>query len=218
MGIGDGPAPQRCTIAPHRCWSPKKGQTSVGLPARRLAATVPAPPWWTHAATRGKSQSCGQLPKTNTFSVLPSPSRSRMRCNSSDQSVKPLCSKILTPASRAAVTIAATSFAGEETTIEPKPTKTGGGPSRRKAASCGGGTYFGSPPSGPAKKWPTTSMCSPQSAGLGQSAGLHILTNGTWRELIKLAGLSVTLSGLSPSERRKLLMFVARATHMIASM
>src|SRR5262249_21596061 len=30
--------------APQNCWSPKKGTTTVGRPARREAAVVPAPP------------------------------------------------------------------------------------------------------------------------------------------------------------------------------
>ena len=35
------------------------GVTTEGLPARSAAPVVPAPPWWTIAAMRGKSQSCG---------------------------------------------------------------------------------------------------------------------------------------------------------------
>mmetsp|Transcript_15028 Transcript_15028/g.38139 ORF Transcript_15028/g.38139 Transcript_15028/m.38139 type:complete len:247 (-) Transcript_15028:1218-1958(-) len=62
MGVGRGPTPARCTTSPQKNWSPKKGQTSVGLPARSPAAVVPAPPWWTTAETCGNSQSCGAGP------------------------------------------------------------------------------------------------------------------------------------------------------------
>ena len=48
----------------------------------------------------------------------------------------------------------------------------------------------------PVKKFPTTSMCSPQSSGLGQSAGDHILTKGMRCALSKSAGLSVTCRGV----------------------
>lgn len=40
-----GPAPARATMAPQKSWSPKKGTTTVGLPAVIPAAVVPAPPW-----------------------------------------------------------------------------------------------------------------------------------------------------------------------------
>mmetsp|Transcript_22445 Transcript_22445/g.57692 ORF Transcript_22445/g.57692 Transcript_22445/m.57692 type:complete len:261 (+) Transcript_22445:1528-2310(+) len=62
IGHGSGPTPARRTISPQKCWSPKKGQTKVGLPCRSPAAVVPAPPWWTTAATLGSSWSCGHGP------------------------------------------------------------------------------------------------------------------------------------------------------------
>jgi hypothetical protein len=34
------------TLCAQKGWSPKKGNMTVGMPARRLAAVVPAPPWW----------------------------------------------------------------------------------------------------------------------------------------------------------------------------
>lgn len=43
-GIGRGPAPRRSMRAPQNGWSPWKGTTTVGAPARRPAAIVPAPP------------------------------------------------------------------------------------------------------------------------------------------------------------------------------
>jgi hypothetical protein len=51
-GMGAGPAPSSRTRRAQKDWSPWNGTTIVGMPARRLAAVVPAPPWWAAAATR----------------------------------------------------------------------------------------------------------------------------------------------------------------------
>ena len=63
-GCGGGPAPARCTAAPQKCWSPWKGQTTVGRAASSPAAVVPAPPGWTTAATRAVVHAAQSAPPT----------------------------------------------------------------------------------------------------------------------------------------------------------
>ena len=122
LGSGLGPelgpgVPQRRAISPQKDWSPKKGQTSVGLAALSPAAVVPAPPWCTTAATFGSNQSCGHGPtsKHNGSSAT----------RSLDQ---PLCTSTRTPLARAAALMVSCSRAVSAITIEPKPTKMGGVP------------------------------------------------------------------------------------------
>lgn len=73
---------------------------------------VPAPPWWTTALTRGKSQSCGTLSRKNIFSGMfseerpPQPFEMRARVSGSlERAVRRVFVR----------------FVGSEITMEPKP-------------------------------------------------------------------------------------------------
>ena len=61
-GIGAGPTPSAAIRAAQNGWSASTGTLTHGTPARSPAAVVPAPAWWTTAAIRGNSQSCGTSP------------------------------------------------------------------------------------------------------------------------------------------------------------
>ena len=67
-GIGADAAPRRCRRSAQNGWSARTGTGTAGTPARRPAAVVPAPAWWTTAAIRGNSQSCGASPMVSTSS------------------------------------------------------------------------------------------------------------------------------------------------------
>ena len=130
-GIGGGPAPRLRATSPQKCWSPKKGTTSVGSPARSDASSVPAPPWCTAAAHRGISQPWGQGPSARTRGdAVAAPA-------ASDQ---PLWKSTRTSAASAAATTVSQSAAGSSTTMDPKPTSAGFSPAARNAASALGGS------------------------------------------------------------------------------
>lgn len=61
-GTGAGPVPSSVTRRAQNGWSVYIGTVTAGTPARSPAAVVPAPAWWTTAAIRGKTQSCGVSP------------------------------------------------------------------------------------------------------------------------------------------------------------
>lgn len=67
-GSGRGAAPRRWRRAAQNGWSAMTGTGTAGTPARSPAAVVPAPAWWTTAAVRGNSQSCGRSPAARTSS------------------------------------------------------------------------------------------------------------------------------------------------------
>mmetsp|Transcript_61658 Transcript_61658/g.175141 ORF Transcript_61658/g.175141 Transcript_61658/m.175141 type:complete len:222 (+) Transcript_61658:1151-1816(+) len=164
-GHGGGPTPALLTTSPQKCWSPKKGTMKVGSPKRSPAATVPAPPWWTAAEQRGRSQECGQLPRRCTPSggAVPSPpsldhedwtrTRARVRWTASAM-VRKRCP-------------------GSSMTMDPKPMKMGLSPPSRNAARAGSGSKLAAP----LVSWtsvPTTSTLEPQSIALGDREGDHM--------------------------------------------
>src|SRR5208337_924857 len=56
-------APARCRQSAQKNWSPTKGTTTDGTPARTAEWLVPDPPWWMTIDARGNSQSCGVSPR-----------------------------------------------------------------------------------------------------------------------------------------------------------
>lgn len=61
-GIGSVAAPRAASRFAQNGWSAVTGTGTAATPARSAAADVPAPPWWTTAASRGNSRACGTSP------------------------------------------------------------------------------------------------------------------------------------------------------------
>jgi hypothetical protein len=73
----------------------ENGMMTEGTPAPSPAAVVPAPPWWTNAAMRGKSQSWGVDSTLKTWSgksdwaMPPQPMSGNPRCPESYRALGP---------------------------------------------------------------------------------------------------------------------------------
>ena len=90
----------------------------------RLVATVPAPPWWTAAATPGSARACEKPSATSMSGAFSRAGSARAPVSSPRQ-----------PTTRSASTTRASTRCGLREVMLPNPTNTGGGPSRRKAAT-----------------------------------------------------------------------------------
>ena len=124
-----GLTPRLVTRWAQNCWSVRTGTGTAGTPARRPEAVVPAAEWWTTAAHRGISQSCG------TSSTV------RMSSSAADSPASPACTTPRTPARRSASRATALTRCPWPAAMLPKLTSTGGGPAARKSTSSAGGCH-----------------------------------------------------------------------------
>ena len=91
----------------------------------RLVATVPAPPWWTAAVTPGSARACE---KPSAISMSGASGRGGRAPAAPASSPRQ-------PTTRSASTTRASTRCGLREVMLPNPTNTGGGPSRRNAAT-----------------------------------------------------------------------------------
>mmetsp|Transcript_11634 Transcript_11634/g.34486 ORF Transcript_11634/g.34486 Transcript_11634/m.34486 type:complete len:282 (-) Transcript_11634:635-1480(-) len=209
-GHGGGPTPARRTMSPQKCWSPKNGQTRVGLPARRPAAVVPAPPWWTTAATLGRSQSWGAGPMSKHLPPLGARVSSLLQLD---------CTRTRRPVRCDASTIMADKRLVSGITMDPKPTKMGGGPARSHATRSAKGASSKALPADPdAGGWitPTTSASAGQSKGFGTKLGLHMKEKGTWKRGRRLPP-KARMGGRRRWRQRQMLSMELLPSHMASS-
>ena len=125
-GTARGATPRETSRAAQKPSSNWIGTGTAGTPARRPAAVVPAPQWWTTAVIRGNSAECATSPIVSM---------------SSPSAASPPHPRWITPripVCRRALITAALSRPGSGTVALPRPTKTGGGPEARNASSSGG--------------------------------------------------------------------------------
>jgi aspartokinase/homoserine dehydrogenase 1 len=130
-GIGLGPAPSAATRVLQNGWSKNPGMPRLGAPARSDAAVVPAPPWWTTAATSPKSRSNGTGGTPRAESVIVSWSGS-----ASEKSPRK-------PNRRSTRRTIAAKPPPAPLAMRDVCTKTGGGPAARNARISGGRSRCG---------------------------------------------------------------------------
>src|SRR5215208_6696762 len=165
-GMGSGPTPNSDTRLPQNSWSfIVVGQITLGLPARKPSAVVPAPPCCTTAAIRGNSHSWGAEPITQTSSDTPEGTRPA-----------PVASTPRLPDLRRALNAAPTTLSEIHPPRLPKPTYTGGGPPSRKSARWAGGCQS---PVRSRNQYPVMVVQRSQSAGGDTTCGLQEISVGT---------------------------------------
>ena len=105
------PTPRRSTCLPHNGCSAATHSTRVGIPARRPADVVPAPPWWTTARQDGNTTEWLTAGTTLTASVDAVSSNAE----------KPAQINARSPSSPHTSLIIRTASAGESSGILPNP-------------------------------------------------------------------------------------------------
>jgi hypothetical protein len=126
-------------------YSPKNGTIKVGAALASPQAVVPAPPWWTTAATRLNSHSWGQSSRKKTWSF---------DSRSSPSLLQPREIRARVPVIFSACMIVSVKALGSSITMLPKPMYIGLVPSVRNLAKFAEGSYAGAS----LKKKPQTSM------------------------------------------------------------
>lgn len=162
-GTAHGAVPRATRRAAQKPPSNCTGTGTVGTPARRTAAVVPAPAWWTTAAVRGNRSACGTSPTVITSSSSPRAARPAQPCWMMPRS----------PAVRRARTIPALRRSASGTVALPRPTNTGGGPAARNSSTSPGSARVSC-----GHQYPATSSPGRQSFGRATTRSLKPCSTG----------------------------------------